>query len=216
MTRVGVFDSGAGGKSVADAISGGIEDVEVIYESDPANVPYGTKTKQELLTLTRPKIKSLANKKCEIIVIACNSVSTTVIDQLKTETNVPLIGVEPMVEEASNLTKSGVIAVCATPRTLTSHRYEQLRAKYAQNIVVIEPDCSQWALMIEQDAIDRASIKLTIQDAVEQDADVIVLACTHYHWIESLIVDACKNRAVVLQPEKKIIERLKLVLKQPT
>lgn len=212
MAKIGVFDSGVGGQSVATAIGLALPDDDVIFVHDHENVPYGTKTADELFELSLPKLRELAENGSEVIVIACNSVSTTILDRLKSEINVPLIGVEPMVGEAARQSKNKVVAVCATPLTLASERYRRLRLEHANPIALIEPDCSEWAYMIEQDMVDRARVSHTIEDAIEQGADVIVLGCTHYHWIESLIKSIAGNRAVVLQPEQTIIGQVKQVL----
>lgn len=214
--KIGVFDSGVGGQAVATSIGLAFPDDDVVFINDHENVPYGAKTEIELLDLSRPKLHNLAIQGCRVIVVACNSVSTTILDQLQSEIEVPLIGVEPMIKEAVNMSNSKVITVCATPRTLKSKRYAQLCQDYAGETVIIEPDCSQWADMIENQSIDRLKIELTISDTLDQGADVIVLGCTHYHWIQALISSVCTDRATVVQPEQHIIQKLKTVLGQQT
>jgi len=212
--NIGVFDSGVGGQSVATALGVALPECDIIFLNDYANVPYGSKSESELFDLTLPKIEALAEQGCEIIVIACNSVSTTILPRLQKQIRVPLIGVEPMIEQACEMTKSGVIAVCATPTTLASQRYIDLCHHFATNKVVIEPDCSQWASMIENETIDRLKIELTVNDVLEQGADVIVLGCTHYHWIQSLITYVCGEKASVIQPEEWVIDQVKQELAQ--
>jgi glutamate racemase len=213
-SKIGVFDSGVGGQSVADAIDNALPGSEVIYVNDSDNVPYGTKTPEQLWDLCLPKLKKLASDGCEVIVVACNSVSVTILDKLQKELPVPLIGAEPMIEEAVRWSKNGVIAVCATPLTLASERYRQLREENSDGMVLIEPDCSEWAFMIEHNAIDRAKIRVVTEDVIQQGADVIVLGCTHYHWIESLMESIADGKADILQPEANIINRIKKELAQ--
>lgn len=212
MKKIGVFDSGIGGKSVAIALQKAFPDFEIIFLSDPENLPYGTKTPEELKVLVEPKIKELLNLGVGMIVIACNTVSTTLIDWVKSIITVPVLGVEPMVGEASKLTKNKVIAVCATPTTLSSKRYDELKKEYAKDIKVIEPDCSRWTKMIEDNQVDRAEIFDRINSACEAGADVVVLGCTHYHWIEDMINQIADSRAIVLQPETLIVKQVREVL----
>lgn len=212
--RVGVFDSGLGGLSVAQAIRKALPECEVVLREDHDNVPYGTKLPKQLLSLVVPIFSELVADGCEIIVVACNTVSTTLIDELRAEFDVPLIAVEPMVKSAAKLSRSGVIAVCATPTTLTSKRYQQLTARYAQDIVVLEPDCHDWSQMIEHEQIDELRIRHSIESVLEQKADVIVLGCTHYHWIEHQIKDVVGNQAQVLQPEPIIVSQVRQLLEQ--
>jgi len=211
--KIGVFDSGVGGLSVARAIDKDLPQHEVLFVNDSQNVPYGTKTPDELFEIVLPIIRKLA-KTCQVIVVACNTVSTTLIERLRADIPVPLIAMEPMVKPAAGQTKSGVIAVCATPTTLTSKRYKRLKHEYAKNVKVLEPDCSEWMLMIEKKAVDRNKIADRIDTVCDQGADVIVLGCTHFHWIEELVKSVAKGRAKVLQPEVPVITELKRVLAQ--
>lgn len=211
--KIGVFDSGVGGQAVVNAIKKALPEAEVIYAEDRENVPYGTKTPEQLKKLVTPILNKLSEQGCEVIVIACNTVTTTIIEDLRNELTVPLVGLEPMVKPAAAQTQSGVIAVCATPATLKSKRYRWLKDTYAQDVTVLEPDCSDWALMIETNQVDHAKIKDRINDVCQKGADVIVLGCTHYHWIEEDIQKiADEYGAKVIQPEQPVVAQLKRVL----
>lgn len=211
--RIGVFDSGVGGLSVARAIEKALPSSVVTFTNDVKNVPYGTKSPDELYSLTLPILNKLS-KSCDVIVVACNTVSTTIIEKLRTALPVPLVAMEPMIKPAAAQTKTGVIAVCATPATLASRRYKWLKDQYAKGVKVLEPDCSDWAAMIENSQVDRQKITERIDAVCQQNADVIVLGCTHYHWIEELIKEIVGVRAAVLQPEAPVIEQLKRVLER--
>ncbi|HSX33307.1 MAG TPA: glutamate racemase [Candidatus Saccharimonadales bacterium] len=212
--KIGVFDSGIGGLSVARAIQKALPDAEVIFKDDHQHMPYGDKPSAAVLSLVEPILQALVRQGCQVIVIACNTVTTTLITQLRERIAVPLIGVEPMVKSAAATTKTGVIAVCATPATLSSARYAWLKQSYAQGVRVLEPDCSQWARMIEHNQISERQIAQEITTVCDQGADVIVLGCTHYHWIEELVQRIAAERAVVIQPEQPVIQRLRRVLQE--
>lgn len=211
MARIGVFDSGVGGLSVARAIEKALPNHQVMYREDKANIPYGTKTTEELRAIVVPILTELAAV-CDTIVIACNTVSTTLGTELQAALPVPVILTEPMIVAAAEKTISKMIAVCATPTTLASPRYKQLLETDAKHLTVLEPDCSTWSYMIEHDAIDEQMIRDSIETVCEKGADVIVLACTHYHWIEDRINEVAGSRAIVLQPEPMIISELERVL----
>ncbi|MBA3758120.1 glutamate racemase [Candidatus Saccharibacteria bacterium] len=215
MITVGVFDSGVGGKSVVNAIEAALPDIKIVYAEDKENVPYGTKNPDELYRLVLPILNMLSKQGCDVIIIACNTVTTTIIERLRLELPLPLIGIEPMVKPAAEMSKTGIIAMCATPTTLQSARYAWLKENYAKNIQVLEPDCSDWASLIETDQLDHEIIKSRIEEVCKKGADAIVLGCTHYHWIEHDIqMIADEYGAIVIQPEKPIIEQLKKVLSQ--
>jgi glutamate racemase len=79
---------------------------------------------------------------------------------------------------------------------------------------VLEPDCSDWSTMIENNQINHSKIAERIESVCQKGADVIVLACTHYHWIQDTIDNIAGDRAVVIQPEDAIIAQLKRVMAQ--
>lgn len=208
MATIGVFDSGIGGKSVADSLQKAFPDDTVIFVDDHEHMPYGDKTPQEVFNLVIPKLYELISKGSDILVIACNTVTTNHITQLRERFSLPIIGVEPMIDQAAEATQTHNIAVCATPSTLASPRYAELKERYAWRENVIEPDCSRWAYMIENDQINQDQIRQQVAEMCQKDVDVIVLGCTHYHWIEDLITDAAKGRAVVIQPQQLIIQQV--------
>lgn len=213
--KIGVFDSGIGGKSVSNAIQKAYPDYEVLYRQDRKNVPYGSKSSEELLQLVTPILDDLAQQGCDVVVIACNSVTTTIIKDLRQTFNMPIIGIEPMIKPASEQTKTGVIAVCATTATLNSHRYHELVNAYAKDKTVLQPDCTEWANMIEQNDINHKAVYRTISSVCRSGADIIVLGCTHYHWIELQVQQiAHEYGARVIQPEAAIVRHLKRVIEQ--
>lgn len=210
--KIGVFDSGIGGMSVAHAIAEAFPDVDVIFEDDHENLPYGIKSPDELRRLAIPHLNSLKEKGCTIIVVACNTLSTTIIPDLKNDFPVPLVPIVPMIKPASLATKTKKVAVCATPTTLASERYAELKREYGEGIEFIEPYCGDWAEMIESNDVDQLNIQRVINDVCAHGADVIVLGCTHYHWIETEIKELADGRAVVIQPEQAVIQNLASML----
>lgn len=212
--KIGVFDSGVGAIPVINAIQKQLPDVEIIYKDDKRHLPYGSKSVNQIHEFVRPIFQEFIDEGCKVIVVACNTVTTNLITQLRQEFPVPMVGMEPAVKPAAEATKTGVIAVCATPRTLSSERYAWLKQEYAKDITVLEPDCSEWAMMIENNRLDRDKVAKSISEVCEAGADQIVLGCTHYHWIEKLIDQLANGRAQVIQPETPVINQLKRVLER--
>lgn len=212
--KIGVFDSGIGGLSVARAIEKELPEAEVLFVHDtPEHFPYATKDPSEIYGFVLPIFQGLVDKNCDAIVIACNTVSTTLAPRLRGAFSVPMVALEPMVKPAAALTKSGVIAVCATPTTLASERYAWLKETYGQACTFLEPDCADWSALIEHSQMNGKRIRQVIEPALEAGADVIVLGCTHYHWIENEIRAVAAARAEVIQPETAVVAQLKRVLK---
>lgn len=211
--KLGIFDSGIGGEAVAASLRTIFPEATIQVVNDRKNVPYGSKTTEEVIRLTDTAIQPLIESGCDIIILACNTASAAAIETLRTRyPEQKFIGFEPMVKPAAALSRTGVIAVCATPSTLASDRYTWLVETYAKTTRIIEPDCSRWAYMIENNHIDRDEIASIVNDCCDAGADVIVLGCTHYHWIKDLISDIAAGRAVVLEPSEAVARRVKAML----
>src|SRR5690348_7793734 len=140
--KIGVFDSGVGGLAIANAIKKALPDLEVILREDKAHLPYGKRSPEEIMGFVVPIFRELIDAGCQAIVVACNTVTTTLIEDLRHKFNLPMVAIEPMIKPAAELTKNKIITVCATPTTLASPRYAWLKQTYAQGIKVLEPDCS--------------------------------------------------------------------------
>lgn len=211
--KIGVFDSGIGGLSVARAIETALPLAEVIFVTDPAHFPYATKTPDEIWGGIVPIFQGLIDQQCDAIVVACNTVSTTLIARLRQQfPSTPFVALEPMVKPAAQLSTNKVICVCATPTTLASERYAELKRQFAANVTVLEPDCSDWSRLIEHSEMNEQHIQETIEPALQAGADVIVLGCTHYHWIEQEIRNLAGAAVEILQPEQAVISQLRRVL----
>jgi len=211
--KLGVFDSGIGGEAIAESIRNAFPNAEILTVNDKAHLPYGSRSAKEVVTLTDAAIQPLLNARCDIIVIACNTATAAGIEVLRERyPDQKFIGLEPMVKPAAALTKTGTICICATPTTLASRRYRDLKSKFASEVTVIEPDCSDWASLIEENRINEKHIADIVEDACQNGADVIVLACTHYHWIRQQIEAAARGRATVIHPSEAIVRRVRSLL----
>jgi glutamate racemase len=211
--RLGVFDSGIGGEAVAAALQKTFPDAEIMTVNDRENVPYGEKSKGAVIVLTDAAIQPLLEAQCDVIILACNTATALAIEYLRTTyPKQKFIGIEPMIKTAAAATKTGTIAVCATWATLGSQRYAELIEQYGTHLKVIEPDCSQWAYWIEHNQLNHAHVKEIVDSVCEAGADVIVLGCTHYHWIKDDITALARSRAVVLEPSEAIGRRVAQLL----
>lgn len=217
MVKIGVFDSGIGGEAVALRLQNIFPEAEIISINDSKNVPYGTKTETEIKSLTLKAVQPLIDLHCDAIVIACNTATSVAITTLREKyPHIHFVGIEPMIKPAASMTKTRKIAVLATPGTLSSQRYNNLKNEWAAGITVIEPNCSSWASLIETNLIDRIPLEHTINDLVAQNVDVIVLGCTHYHWLKNSIEKIAGPDIKVLEPSDAIGARLDSLLTTAT
>lgn len=213
MALIGIFDTGLGGRYAAQRLKRLRPHDEFIVVDDYAHVPYGSRTDDEIFELTNNAIRPLVMVRCDVIVIACNTATTTAIEKLRaTHPGVPFVGFEPMVKTAARTTKTNKIAILATPVTLRSQRYKQLKRKWAAKCRVFEPDCSTWATLIENNTFDPVEAEQCIIDLIANDVDVVALACTHYIYLRDRLQDLAGTRATVIQPMESVNSQIANIL----
>lgn len=210
--KIGVFDSGIGGEAVAARLRELIPHAGVITANDRDHVPYGSRSEAEVHRLTSLAIQPLLAASCDVIVLACNTATAAAVEQLRSDhPGTPFVGLEPMVKPASSLTRSGNIIVCATPATLASPRYQQLKSRWAGAVNVVEPDCSDWAAAVEREQAGAVDLEPLQQHLHRESADVVVLACTHYHWLKARIEQAAGPTVTVLEPSDAVAAQVRRI-----
>lgn len=211
--RIGIFDSGIGGKAVANTLRKLMPSVDIISVNDSDHVPYGNRKTNDIINLTEKSVIPLMDIGCDAIIIACNTATAAAISTLRLKyPNVNFIGIEPMIKPAASITKTNRIAVCATPSTLQSKKYKDLVKLWAPNIEIIQPDCSDWAELIENRRSNEIDVDSVVSSLKKHDVDVVVLGCTHYHWIKQRIINAAGPNITVLEPSDAIAERTKSLI----
>jgi glutamate racemase len=211
--RIGVFDTGIGGRAVTTTLRKLIPDAEIILINDSKHMPYGSRAPEEIISLTKNAIQPLVKKDCDAIIIACNTATTVAISSLRQSfPKVNFIGIEPMIKPAAMITKTNRIAVCATTGTLRSDRYKELKDIWTKNIKIIEPDCSKWAELIENGKSNKIDIESETKKLLSENVDVIVLGCTHFHWLKNRIIKAAGPHIKVLEPSDAIAARTKSLI----
>lgn len=190
---IGVFDSGVGGLSVYLHLKTLMPNERFIYYADTANVPYGSKSGDEILLLTLQAVARLCKRGCKLIVIACNSASAHALKALRERCSVPIVGLVPAVKPACSLTKTCQIAVLATRATLNGYLLNDVINDVAtpQGVMVhkhFEPTLVPWVEsgMPIDSQVANLLIRQTKQWA-DMGVDVIVLGCTHYPFFKGFL-----------------------------
>ena len=204
MAKIGIFDSGAGGLSVLREIRKVLHDEEYIYYSDSANCPYGEKTVEFIIDRCRQITDFLINEGVEIIVVACNTATAAAISTLRKEYPIKFIGMEPAIKPAAKATKTGVVGVLATAGTLKATKYIDTRAKWAQNVSIVEHIGQGFVELVEKGITTgpeaEATVRTSLLPLLEAGSDMIVLGCTHYPFLS----DTIKKVAAEAYPERDI------------
>ena len=212
LAKIGLFDSGIGGLTIAKAIRETNPSADMIYLSDNLNFPYGTKSDEEIIDCAKKAIETLLRKGARLVVIACNTATTVGLTKLREMfPEVDIVGVVPMIKPASQLSKTHTVGVLVTPATLKGAYYARLKADFGGDIMVIDQACPDWVEMAENGVIEREKIKRPIEHVIREGADIIVLGCTHFALLMPAIQAVTKGRAEILQPAQAValqVERL--------
>ncbi len=188
--KIGVFDSGKGGLSILQELQKILPTEDYLYYGDQIHHPYGSKTKKELLEITRWIVKNLKERGCKVIVIACNTATTHCMEELKKEfPDLIFVGTVPAIKMAcDNHYKNTLVLV--TPTTAKSKRMKELirdNQQEDQKITVVP--CKQLAEYVEAEKFEEIPQKLKelLEQYQQEKIDSIVLGCTHYSWIKEEI-----------------------------
>lgn len=191
--QIGVYDSGIGGLTVLKKLKKFLPDESFVYYGDTINIPYGTKTKEELLKITENTMKFFEEKNVKAVVMACNTTSAAVYEDLKNEVDFILY---PLVQNACakiadlNINSAGVLS---TEVTANSHAYKTNLQKFNREISVYEHGCpSEWVKIVENNLLSEPEsqkiIKEHLKILLENKPDKIILGCTHYPYLKNLLV----------------------------
>ncbi len=188
-----MFDSGVGGLTVLGALVERIPDADYLYFGDTARLPYGSKSAATVAHYAVGAVRFLQDQGAELLVIACNTATALALDEIKAAASVGVIGVvEPGADAAAAASRKRNVVVIGTEATISSHAYR--RALEAREVAVREKACPLFVPLVEEGWVEHPVTeqvaKIYLSEAFSegaQDADVLVLGCTHYPLIKALL-----------------------------
>jgi glutamate racemase len=209
---IGVFDSGVGGLSVLHEIHQLLPQEDLIYVADSAHVPYGDKPKEFILERSTTIFEFFLSHKVKAIVVACNTATAAAVKELRHIYHLPLVAMEPAVKPATEKTQTGIVGVLATSRTINSNNFQILFARFADKAKIISQACPGLVDQVEQGDLDsagtRALVAQYVQPLLAQNADVLVLGCTHYPFLKPIIQEIAGANVQVIDSGAAIARRL--------
>ena len=216
---VGFFDSGIGGTCILNAFRKLCPDEKTVYIADSKNCPYGNKPPEEIIRLSEANVRKLLKRNCKLIVVACNTATAAAIDYLRAKhPDVPFVGLEPAVKPAALRSKSGVVGVLATAGTFNGRLYNETKAKFAKNVTVLAAVADEFVTLVERGETTGAKVEKVVRAKIEPllkaGADKIVLGCTHFPHLKSVIGKICAGRAEVIDPSDAVARQAKRVLEK--
>lgn len=212
---IGVFDSGIGGTSIWKAIHNLLPYEQTIYLADSINAPYGQKSKQEIIALSRKNVDFLLAQNCKLIVIACNTATTNAIIELRKEYTVPFIGIEPAIKPAAQNSKTQTIGILATKGTLNSELFNKTAEMFSQTKIVEQIGYGLVQLIENGDLYSKEmTVLLTsyLQPMIAADIDYLVLGCSHYPYLIPQIKKILPKHIQIIDSGEAVARQTKKVL----
>lgn len=195
---IGVFDSGVGGISVLKELYKVMPQEHYIYFGDSKNAPYGTRSLEEVRSLTIANVELLLAQGAKGIVVACNTATAAAVRILRSMyPDIPLVGIEPAVKPAAMQAGHPTILVMATPMTIQGEKYKTLMMHYEQKADIIGLPCPGLMEFVETGNTEGPDLKVFLEHLLApylREIDSIVLGCTHYPFVRKLIQEIAGER----------------------
>lgn len=215
---IGVFDSGVGGLTVAKVLMEKLPREEIIYFGDTAHVPYGSKSREEIITYGVRICRFLVEQGAKIIVAACNTSSAVSLESIRETIPVPVIGViEPGIRRAAAATRNRRIGVLATEAAVKSGAFpDGIRALNPEIKVYIQ-GCPRLVPLVEAGKLNSPETVLVCREYLEpfmrSGVDTIILGCTHYPFLLPVLQQITGPGVDYIDPAAETSEEVIRVLK---
>ncbi len=212
---IGIFDSGIGGTSIWKAIHNLLPNEQTIYLADSINAPYGQKSKQEIIALSRKNVDFLLAQQCKLIVIACNTATTNAIIELRKDYTVPFIGIEPAIKPAAQNSQTQTIGILATKGTLNSELFNKTAEMFSQTKIVEQIGYGLVQLIEKGDLYSKEmTLLLTsyLQPMIAANIDYLVLGCSHYPYLIPQIKKILPTHIQIIDSGEAVARQTKKVL----
>lgn len=212
---IGVFDSGAGGINVLAELIRQLPGEKFVYLADSANAPYGTKGCDCVRNLSLNAARLLMAKEIKALVVACNTATSAAIKNIRSEFDIPVIGMEPALKPAVEAGKEGNIVVMATPLTLKEEKFNNLISKYNRYARIIPVPCPGLVELIESEAEPEKVMEYLnsiFKDINMAEVSTIVLGCTHYCFVKKQIQEFAGEKVLIIDGNAGTARHLKTIL----
>ena len=209
---IGMFDSGVGGLTVFSEIVKELPNEDIIYLGDTKNFPYGSKSKEAIIELSKKCVEFLISKNVKLIIIACGTATSQTLDVLNKLYDVPIIGIiEPTINYLKKENDFKNIGVIATQGTIRSNSWENNILNNIPDVNVYNKACPLLAPMAEEGWINNDVAYYTIKEYMKDfnNIDKLILGCTHYPLFKDLIRKELGEEVDIINTGEKLAQFLR-------
>ena len=215
---IGLLDSGVGGLTVVKKIIAKMPYEATVFIGDNAHIPYGDKSKAEIIALTKQSVNFLISKNVKLIIFACNTATAVAMKAIQKEIEPQIIGViQSGAVAAANATKNKNVAVVATKMTVGLHAYQKEIQIRDAEITVNEIAAPQIVPLIETNAGHQAyvaALKKILLPINNLSVDTLVLGCTHYPIIRNEFAQCLKPDVQIIDPADQVAQYTYNIMKR--
>lgn len=184
---IGIFDSGLGGLTALREAVRLLPGRDIVYFGDTGRIPYGTRSRETIIRYARQDMRFLCSEGVDVVLAACGTVSSTALDTLRQEFDLPIIGVvEGAAEAAVRATKNGRVGVIATGATVSSGAFPRAMEALDSRVKVTSVACPLLVSLVENGytADDDPVVEMVLRDYLAPiraaEVDTLILGCTHF------------------------------------
>lgn len=213
---IGVFDSGVGGMTVLKELMQKLPNENFIYLGDTKRFPYGSKSKETIIDLTKKGIEFLMGKNVKMVVIACGTATSQALKEVTQIYNIPIIGVIEPIAEYLKSKNEKQIGVIATAGTIRSKGWEQAITKAIPEAEVQSIACPLLAPMVEEGWYDNEIAQLVVKEYLKplKKVDALILGCTHYPLLKNVIQSQIESDVDIINIGEHVATKVKDILSQ--
>lgn len=219
---VGIFDSGVGGLTVMQEIIEQLPYENLIYFGDTARVPYGPRPLEEVRGFVFEIINYLVEREVKLVVVACNTATAAGLIEAQAHFDVPIVGViEPSARGAVQATRDRRVGVIGTVGTINSDAYSKAIRALDAGVTVYSASCPKFVEIVEKGMISDANFlrpktynlaKSYLTPLLRVEIDSLILGCTHYPLLKSLLAKASGNDIVLISSAEETAREVQTVL----
>lgn len=206
--RIGIFDSGVGGLTVLRELYRQLPNESILYFADTARLPYGTRSREEILQFVRQILSWMTAQGVKMIIMACNTSSALALETVRCEFDLPILGlILPGARAAVGRGKR--IGVIATPATAASNAYRHAIQEINPMAQVWQVGCPAFVPLIERNRIHAPYTKKIarqyLKPLLQKKIDTLVYGCTHYQHLETVLREILLSSIQLVDPAKHVV-----------
>lgn len=209
---IAVFDSGVGGLTVLHDALEKMPHEDFLYYADSANVPYGSKSSEDIKRLVGEAIEKIMLHPVKAIVIACNTATSIAISDLREKYDIPIVGMEPAIKVAADVDADSKILVVATEVTLKEEKYKDLISRLDLGERVEACALPGLVKLAEDFVLDGPKVKRYLQASLQhlelETYGTIVLGCTHFLYFKKVLEDMLPSHVKIVDGNQGTVNRL--------